>query len=129
LPELIQPPQNPAVPLRSVPSNLQPRPSPRGSEHGNPGLGLSPISQVLSGAPRALSYPVHFEIRRVAQDSTIRWNSRKVFVTSTLRRPHIALEQIADGVRSVYFGPIHMEWLDESDYRIMDVKNRKSRRR
>lgn len=75
------------------------------------------------------SYPGHFEIRRVAQDSTIRWNNRKVFVTSTLKRHHIGLEQVADDVWSVYFGPVHLGWLDEADYRIMDVKNRKSRRR
>lgn len=88
-----------------------------------------PSPRPFSEKPEPLSYPGHFEIRRVAVDSTIRWNNRKVFMTSTFRRHHIGLEQISDRVWSVYFGPIHMGWLNEADYRIMDVKNRKSRRR
>ena len=61
--------------------------------------------------------------------ATIRWKKRKVFVTTLLKRHYIGLEQIGDGVWSVYYGPVHLGRLDEADFRIMDVKERARRRR
>jgi hypothetical protein len=57
-------------------------------------------------------------------DSTIRWHSRKVFVGNLLKYHHVKLESVADGVWSVHFGPVHLGWLDEADFRIMEVKDR-----
>jgi hypothetical protein len=79
--------------------------------------------------PEPLEYPAHFELPLVSQDATIRWKSRKVFVSSLLGRRWVGLEQVGDGVWSVYFGPVHLGWLDEADFRIMDVKERTKRRR
>lgn len=78
---------------------------------------------------RSLTYPGRFERRMVSGDSTLRWKSRKVFVSSLLKCHTVGLEQIAEEVWSVYFGPVHLGWLDEADLRIMDVKNRALRRR
>ena len=75
-----------------------------------------------------LTYPAHFEVRRVSQDSTIRWNARKVFVSHLLSRLEVGLEEIGEGVWSVLFGPLHLGWLDEADYRIMDIQGRRRRR-
>ena len=50
-------------------------------------------------------------------------------VSSLLARRYIGLEQVGDRVWSAYFGPLHLGWLDEYDYRIMDVKERHKRRR
>jgi len=33
------------------------------------------------------------------------------------------LEEIDDGVWAIYYGPVFLGWLDEDDYRIMDVRN------
>jgi hypothetical protein len=41
----------------------------------------------------------------------------------------VGLEQISEEVWSVFYGPVHLGWLDEADYRIMDVKERTRRRR
>jgi hypothetical protein len=41
----------------------------------------------------------------------------------------VGLEQIADQVWSVYFGPLHLGWLLEADYGIMDVTKRSLRTR
>jgi hypothetical protein len=65
----------------------------------------------------------------VSQDSTIRWKSSKIFVSHLLGREEVGLEEAGDGVWSVFFGPVHLGWLDESDSRIMDVQGRKRRRR
>lgn len=86
-------------------------------------------SRPFTDRPDPLEYPGHFELRRVSGDSTLRWNSRKVFVSSLLKHHVVGLEQVADGVWSVYFGPVHLGWLDEADYRIMDVQDRARRRR
>jgi transposase InsO family protein len=88
-----------------------------------------PSTRVLPKHPEPLTYPAHFEVRRVSQDSTIRWKSDKVFVSHLLGREEVGLEEIGDGVWSVYFGPVHLGWLDELDYRIMDVQGRKRRKR
>jgi len=79
--------------------------------------------------PRMLTYPAHFERRLVSGDSTLRWKNRKIFVSSLLKYHAVGLEQIDDQVWSVYFGPTHLGWLDETDFRIMDVKSRTRRRR
>jgi hypothetical protein len=67
-------------------------------------------------------YPAHYEIRKVAGDKTIKWHDRKVFVSELLIRDHIGFEEVADGEWSVYFGPVHLGWFDERDYRIMDSR-------
>ena len=54
---------------------------------------------------------------------------RAVFVSSLLKGLSVGIEQVGDGVWSVYFGPVHLGWLDERDYRIMDVKEQNRRRR
>jgi len=87
-----------------------------------------PSERPFTARPEALEYPGHFELRRVSGDSTLRWSRRKVFVSSLLKGHVVGLEQIADGVWSVYFGPVHLGWLDETDYRIMDVLDRVRRR-
>ncbi len=75
-----------------------------------------------------ITYPDHFELRLVSQDSTIRWKGQKVFVSHLLGRLYVGLEEVGDGVWSVFFGPVHLGWLDERDYRIMDVTGKKRRR-
>jgi hypothetical protein len=55
--------------------------------------------------------------------------TRKVFVSSLLNGHVVRLEQIADGVWSVHFGPVHLDWLAEADYGIRDVLDRAHRRR
>lgn len=88
-----------------------------------------PSNRAFSNNPEPIEYPDHFEIRRVSGDCTMRWRNRKVFVSSLLKQHSVGLEQVADQVWSVFFGPVHLGWLDETDFRIMDVKDRARRRR
>jgi putative transposase len=87
----------------------------------------SPSPRPFTTRPRPLEYPAHFEIRRVSGDATLRWKCWKVSVSSLLKHDCVGLEQIADGVWSVFYGPVHLGWLDDADYRIMDVKERSRR--
>jgi transposase InsO family protein len=45
-----------------------------------------------------ITYPDHFELRLVSQDSTIRWNGQKVFVSHLLGRLTVGLEEVGNGV-------------------------------
>lgn len=74
-----------------------------------------------------LEYPDHFEIRRVSQIGGMRWKSQWVWVSHLLGREDVGLEKIGDGVWAVYYGPVHLGWLDERDFRIMDVRGKKRR--
>jgi transposase InsO family protein len=87
-----------------------------------------PSTRSLCDNPEPFAYPAHFETRLVSGDSTIRWKSRKVFVSQLFQSHEVGLEQIAERVWSVFFGPIHLGWLDETDFRIMDVLRNKKRR-
>jgi putative transposase len=72
-------------------------------------------------------YPGHFQLRKVASDKTIKWHDQKVFVSGLLRFETVGLEEIGDGVWAVYYGPVFLGWLDENDYRIMDVRGLRRR--
>ena len=62
------------------------------------------------------------ELDEIAERETRRRKARPAF-----KGYDVGLEQIADGVWSVFFGPIHLGWLDERDFRIMDVQGKKRR--
>ncbi len=76
-----------------------------------------------------IEYPAHFEVRRVSRNGGIRWNARWVNVSHILGELPVGLEPIADGSWNVFFGPIHLGWLDERDYRIHDHRGRTKRER
>jgi putative transposase len=78
---------------------------------------------------RPITYPAHFEVRRVSTNGGIRWNKRWVNVSHILAALPVGLEPLATGTWNVFFGPIHLGWLDERDYRIHDHRGRLTRRR
>lgn len=48
-------------------------------------------------------YPAHFEVRRVRTDGAIKWQGRLLFITMTLCSELVAMEEIDDGLWSVWF--------------------------
>ena len=48
-------------------------------------------------------YPAHFQVRRVRTDGTIKWQGKLRFVTTSLCSELIALEEVDDGVWSLWF--------------------------
>lgn len=71
----------------------------------------------------APAYPAHFEVRRVSRNGGIRWNTFWVNVSSTLREEHIGLEEVDDGLWSVWFGPLLLGRFHEYDLRIYGVRD------
>jgi putative transposase len=48
-------------------------------------------------------YPAHFEVRRVRTNGTIKWHGGLLFISTSLCSELIALEEVEDGVWSVWF--------------------------
>jgi putative transposase len=73
---------------------------------------------------RPITSPAHFELRRVSTNGGIRWHHRWVKVSHILATLPVGLEPLASGTWNLFFGPVHLGWLDERDYRIHDRRGR-----
>jgi transposase InsO family protein len=71
-----------------------------------------------------LEYPDRFEVRYVSANGGIRWNSRWVNVSIVCVGEYVGLEEIADGIWNVYFGPVRLGRLHERRLRIEDEYGR-----
>jgi hypothetical protein len=67
-----------------------------------------------------LEYPGHFLVKRVTNAGTFRFKHRLLFIANALKQYHIGLEEVADGIRSIYFNRVLLARLDERDYVIRD---------
>jgi putative transposase len=83
---------------------------------------------MLSKLP-SLQYPDHYEKRYVSANGGIRWNCQWVNVSITCVGKYVGLEEIDDGVWSVYFGALRLGRLDERNTRIEDAYGRLFRHR
>jgi len=60
-----------------------------------------------------IEYPSEAKVRLVSKNGGIRWKSEYLFVSQTLAQEHVALEEVEDGVWSIYFGPVELGRLNE----------------
>lgn len=74
-----------------------------------------------------LEYPGHYEVRYVSRNGGVRWHNQWVNVSHVLGEEYVGFEEIADGVWSVYFGPVLLGRFDEHDDRIHGAHNRNKR--
>lgn len=63
-------------------------------------------------------YAAHCEVRRVRRQGTIRFCGRELFISEVLAREAIALEEVADGVWSVFFYHVLLGRFSEQDGRL-----------
>lgn len=61
----------------------------------------------------AVEYPGHMEVRRVSSSGCIGWRTAQPFVTETLAGEWVALEEVADGVWTLYFATVALARFDE----------------
>ena len=76
-----------------------------------------------------VEYPAHFEVRLVSRNGGLRLNGDRVTVSHVLEGQYAGLEEIDDGIWTVYFDPLERGRLDERDLRIHDALGRKRRRK
>jgi len=63
-----------------------------------------------------LEYPGHFLVKRVTNAGTFRFKHRLLFISNPLKQQHIGLEDIDNGIWSIYFHHVLLARLDERDY-------------
>jgi len=76
-----------------------------------------------------LEYPQHWEVRLVSRNGGIRWSCKWVNVSQVLGGEYVGLEEIDDGLWSVYYGPIRLGRFNERELKIEDALGRKERRK
>lgn len=79
-------------------------------ERPHEALGQRTPGSVYVRSPREMperipapEYEAHFVVRRVRGSGTIKWKGREVFLSEVLARESVALEEVDDGVWSIYF--------------------------
>jgi putative transposase len=88
--------------------------------HGS--LGLKTPAEVYVPSERAMperipepEYPAHYEVRQVRSTGTIRLHGREIFISEVLPKEAVALEEVADGIWSVFFYHVLIARYDERD--------------
>lgn len=89
--------------------------------------GGTPPGAHYTASPRAyphtlppLEYPAHFVVKRVTAAGTIRFQNRLLFLANALDTYHVGLEEVDDGIWSIFFGTILLARFDERDYLIRE---------
>jgi transposase InsO family protein len=65
------------------------------------------------------SYPAHLEKRKVSCIGIIKFKKRRLFLSETLRSQTVALEEIDDGIWSIYFYDVLLGRLDERSFEVI----------
>jgi len=91
-------------------------------ERPHESLGGIPPARIYQPSPRPLpqrtpkvEYPGHFEVRRVSRNGGIRWKCDWVNVSHVLMEEDVGLEEVADGIWNLYFGPLLLGRFDERE--------------
>jgi transposase InsO family protein len=75
-----------------------------------------PSPRPYTGAVPPIEYPGHYIPKRVTNAGTIRFKKRLVFIATSLTQHLLGLEEIDDGVWSIYFCHVLLARIDERDY-------------
>jgi putative transposase len=94
-----------------------------------PATGYAPSPRQMPTRLPPLEDPDRFEVRDVSANGGIRWHQQGGNVSHTCVGEYVGLEDIDDGVWTVYFGPLTRDRLRERHRRIEDAYGKLKRRR
>lgn len=60
-----------------------------------------------------LEYPGYFHIQKVSANGIAYWTGRRIYIGYLLAGERVGLEEVADGIWAVYFGPVRLGSFDE----------------
>ena len=72
---------------------------------------VSPRS--YTGVLPALEYPGHFLVKRVTNAGTVRFKARLLYLSTALKQHRVGLEEVDDGIWSLYFCNVLLGRIDE----------------
>jgi putative transposase len=75
-----------------------------------------PSSYAYPDALPPQEYPGHFLVKKITTGGTFRFQHRLLFISNSLTGHHIGLEEVDDGVWTIYFNTVLLAKLDERDY-------------
>jgi putative transposase len=81
-----------------------------------PGSLYQPSPRPYTGGLPPIEYPGHYIPKRVTNAGTIRFKTRLIFIANSLKQHVLGLEEIDDGVWSIYFCHVLLARIDERDY-------------
>jgi transposase InsO family protein len=73
----------------------------------------TPSSRTYPRETPEMTYPGHYEVRRVRTKGEIKWRGRRLFVSEALGGQRIGLEETDDGRWALRFGPLLLGRYDE----------------
>jgi hypothetical protein len=78
-----------------------------------PGSRYRPSGRAYTGVLPALEYPDHFLVKRVTNAGTVRFKTRLLYLSTVLRQHRIGLEEVDDGIWSVFVCDVLLGRIDE----------------
>ncbi len=75
-----------------------------------------PSPRPYTGGVPPIAYPGHYIPKRVTNAGTIRFKQRLLFIATSLKQEVVGLEEIDDGIWSLYFCHVLLARIDERDY-------------
>lgn len=94
-------------------------------ERPHEALGMQTPGSLYTRSPRELpeklpepEYPAYCAVRQVRANGILYFRDRGIFLSEVLIGHHVALEEVADGVWSIYFYDLLLGRLDERTWRI-----------
>jgi len=64
-----------------------------------------------------IEYAGHLETRKISHHGMMRWKDERIFTSKTLTGEWVGLEEIDDGIWSLYYGPVLLARFDEREMR------------
>jgi len=81
-------------------------------DNQTPGKVYQPSSRRYPSRLPELEYPAGAHLRWVSQQGSVKWKSRRTFISEVLGREAVGLVEIENELFEVYYGPILLGWLD-----------------
>jgi hypothetical protein len=82
-------------------------------EGRTPGSRYRHSARAYTGVLPTLEYPDHFLVKRVTNAGTIRFKTRLLYVSTALKQHRIGLDEVDDGIWSVFFCNVLLGRIDE----------------
>jgi hypothetical protein len=96
------------------------------TERPHQALGQKRPAEVWKPSPRPFpdripdpDYLQHYQQRRVKSNGMIKFKNRRLFLSETLKSQVVALEEVNDGIWSVYFYDVLLGRLDERNFEVI----------
>ncbi|HEX6751705.1 MAG TPA: hypothetical protein VF092_30710, partial [Longimicrobium sp.] len=81
-----------------------------------PGSLYAPSPRELPERVPGPEYPAHCIVRQVRANGILYFRDRSIFLSELLIGQHVALEEIADGIWSIYFYELLLARMDERSF-------------